>query len=55
MKITAGRQRDIADARALVQHMGLSRSRQVFDILQKYIPSQYLTAKIQYIVNDLLT
>lgn len=53
MKIVAGRLRDIADARALIQHLGLSTSQDVLDILQRYIPAQYLTARVQYIVEDL--
>lgn len=42
------------DARALIQHLELSQSQEVIDILQKYVPQQYLTAKVQYIVEDLL-
>ncbi len=53
MKITAGRQRDIADARALIRHIGISHPQEVLDILQHYIPSQYLTVKVQYVVDDL--
>jgi len=54
MKIVAGRQQDVRDARALIQHLGLSQSQEVIGILQKYVPQQYLTAKVQYIVEDLL-
>jgi len=53
MKIVAGRLRDIADARALIQHLGLSDPQEVLDILQKYIPPRYLTIRVQYIVEDL--
>ncbi len=53
MKIVAGRRQDMRDARALIQHLGLSQSQEVIDILQKYIPQQYLTAKVQYIIEDL--
>lgn len=53
MKIIAGRPQDIADAEALVQHLGLSQTQQVIDILQRYIPSQYLTARVQYVIDEL--
>ena len=46
IKIIAGRQRDIGDARALVAHLGLKSSQDVLNILGRYIPQQYLTAKI---------
>ncbi len=53
MKIVAGRRQDMRDARSLIQHLRLSQSKEVIDILQKYMPQQYLTAKIQYIIEDL--
>jgi hypothetical protein len=53
MKITASRARDLDDARAIIQRLGLTNPQQVMDILKKYIPSQYLTVRIQYIVEDL--
>lgn len=53
MKIVAGRPRDIADARALIQSLGFSDPQEVLDILQKYIPARYLTVRTQYIVEDL--
>src|SRR5579885_3330944 len=53
MKIIAGRPQDIVDARALVQHIGLSDPQEVMDILQRYIPSQYLTARVQYIIEEI--
>lgn len=53
MKVIAGRQRDIGDAKALIVHLGLQLPQDVMNILEKYIPQQYLTAKVQYIVEDL--
>lgn len=53
MKVFAGRQRDIGDARALIAHLDLKSTQDVLNILERYIPQQYLTAKIQYIVEDL--
>lgn len=53
MKIVAGRAQDIADARALIQHLGIVQSQDVLDILRRYIPSAYLTVRVQYIVEDL--
>ncbi len=53
MKIVAGRPQDIADARVLIQHMGLTDAQEVVDILQQYIPSRYLTVRIQYTIEDL--
>jgi hypothetical protein len=53
MKIVAGRRQDMRDARALIQHLRLSQSQEVIDILQKYIPQQYLAVKVQYIIEDL--
>nr|HET6905078.1 DUF6036 family nucleotidyltransferase [Ktedonobacteraceae bacterium] len=53
MKIVAGRPRDIADARALIQSLGFSDPQEVLDILQKYIPARYLTVRTQYIIEDL--
>jgi len=53
MKVVAGRRRDIGDAKALIEYLGLQSSQEVLDILEKYIPSRYLTTKTQYIVTDL--
>ncbi len=53
IKIIAGRQRDIGNARALIAHLGLKSYQDVLNILGRYILQQYLTAKIQYIVEDL--
>ena len=53
MKLVAGRPSDIADAKALVRYLGLSDSQQVLDILQRYIPPRYLTARVQYTVEEL--
>jgi len=53
MKVAAGRDRDIEDARALVQRLGLSEPQEVITILRKYLPSQYLTVRIQYTAEDL--
>src|SRR5712672_2300309 len=43
MKVIAGRRRDIGDAKALIEHLGLQSPRKVLDILEEYIPDQYLT------------
>jgi hypothetical protein len=53
MKIIAGRPQDISDAEAIVQRLGLADPQQVIDILRQYIPSQYLTARVQYIIEEL--
>ncbi len=53
MKIIAGRPQDIDDAEALVQRLGFTDPQQVIDILRQYIPSQYLTARVQYIIDEL--
>lgn len=53
MKIIAGRPQDILDAEAVIKHLGLSDAQEVLDILQRYIPAQYLTAHVQYIIEDL--
>jgi hypothetical protein len=53
MKIIAGRPQDIGDAEALIQRLGLTEPQQVIDILRQYIPSQYLTARVQYVVEEL--
>ena len=55
MKIVAGRNQDIEDARAIVEHIGLQSPQDVSQMLQKYIPSQYLTANMQYIVEELFS
>jgi len=55
MKVVAGRRRDIGDAKALIEHLGLQSPRKVLDILEEYIPDQYLTAKTKYIVMDLFS
>lgn len=44
---------DISDAEALVQRLGLANPQQVIDILRQYVPSQYLTARVQYIIEEL--
>jgi len=54
MKIVAGRRQDMRDARALIQYLNISHSQEVIDVLQKYMPQQYLTVKLQYIIEDLL-
>ena len=53
MKIIAGRPQDIVDAEAVIKHLGLSDAQEVVDILQRYVPAQYLTARVQYIIEDL--
>jgi len=53
MKIVAGRQRDIADARALIHYLGITQPQDVLDILMQYTPPTYLTARVQYVVEDL--
>jgi len=53
MKVIAGRPGDIADARALVHQLHLTRPQQVLDLVQHFIPPHYLTVTIQYVVNDL--
>ena len=53
MKIVAGRDQDIEDARALIQRLGFSQAQEVLDILEKYIPVQRLTPRVQYTVEDL--
>jgi hypothetical protein len=53
MKIAAGRDRDIEDARAIVQRLGLSEPKDVIDILRTYLPASYLTPRIQYTIEDL--
>jgi len=53
MKIVAGRLRDLNDARALIQHLKLNTPQEVLDILSCYVPAQYLTVRVQYIVDDL--
>jgi hypothetical protein len=53
MKIVAGRLRDLNDARALIQHLKLNAPQEVLDILKRYVPAQYLTVRVQYIVEDL--
>lgn len=53
MKITSGRPRDIADARALIPHLGIAQPQHVLNILQRYVPSKYLTVRVQYIVESL--
>lgn len=53
MKVIAGRDRDVRDARAIIEKLRLRDPSQVLDILKKYIPRQHLTAKIQYLVGDL--
>ena len=53
MKIVAGRPQDIADARALIQHLGIVQPQDTLDILKRYIPPTYLTARVQYVVEDL--
>src|SRR5215469_1563373 len=48
MKIVAGRPQDIADARALIRHLGIMQAQHVAAILKQYIPPTYLTARVQY-------
>jgi len=52
MKVVARRDRDIDDARALIRHLGISDSDSVLRILKRYIPQNYLTPSIQYMVED---
>ena len=51
MKIEAGRAQDRADARAIVQLLGLSQQ-EILDILEQYIPQRSLTVRMQYTVED---
>jgi hypothetical protein len=53
MKIIAGRIQDLDDAKALIQHLGLTSPQEVLDILQRYIPSRYLTVSVRYNVEEL--
>ncbi|MBE3560094.1 MAG: nucleotidyl transferase [Ktedonobacteraceae bacterium] len=53
MKLVAGRPADIADAKALIRYAGFSDPQQVLAILQQYIPSRYLTVRVQYTVEEL--
>ena len=52
MKVVARRDRDIDDAKALIQHMNISDAAKVLDIVKQYIPQNYLTPSIQYMVED---
>jgi len=52
MKIVAGRPQDIGDAQALIHYLGISQAEDVLNILKKYIPSRYLTPRLQYMVDD---
>jgi hypothetical protein len=52
MKVVARRDRDIDDARALIQQLKISDAEEVLNILKQYIPQNYLTPSIQYMVED---
>ncbi len=53
MKIVAGRLQDLADAKELVRYVGITSPQTVLDILKRYIPKRYLTAAVQYRVEEI--
>lgn len=53
MKVNAGRPKDIADAKALVEKLQISNPQNVLALIKKYLPEQLLTARIQYLVDEI--
>ncbi len=53
MKVAAGRVEDVPDIQALVKFLELKSPEQCLNIVQKYIPTHLLTAKMQYLIDDL--
>ncbi|HWS85263.1 MAG TPA: DUF6036 family nucleotidyltransferase [Ktedonobacteraceae bacterium] len=53
MKIVAGRDQDIEDAKALIWKLGILKTQEVLEVLEKYIPVRLLTPRVQYTVEDL--
>jgi len=52
MKVVAGRDSDIDDAKALIRYLNIADAASVLDIVTQYIPQNYLTPSIQYMVED---
>jgi hypothetical protein len=53
MKIVAGRIADLADAKDLIKYLGITSPQNVLDILKRYIPKRYLTAAVEYRVEEI--
>ena len=54
-KIVVGRPQDVADAKTLIQYIGLSDPKDVLRIVEQYFPPRYITAKVQYCIEALFT
>ena len=52
MKVTARRDRDIDDAKALISYLNIPNAESVLAIVKQFIPQNYLTPSIQYMVED---
>lgn len=53
MKLVAGRPRDIDDAKAIVQKLGISTPQDVLNGLTRYIPQNRIDVRVQYLVEEL--
>lgn len=52
LKVVAGRPQDINDAQDLIHYLKIVEPQEVLNILNQYIPQKYLTARMQYMVED---
>ncbi len=48
LKVYAARVEDVADVRALIQHLGIQSVTDALDVVERYIPRHLLTAKHEY-------
>ena len=53
MKALAGRPEDVVDIQALAAYIGLTSAEEILRVISTYIPSQYLTARTQYLIESL--
>lgn len=55
MKAIAGRPEDVGDIQALAGHLGLTTAQEILSVVSKYVPSQYLTPRTQYLIQSLFS
>jgi hypothetical protein len=53
MKAAAGRPQDIADIEAIAAHLHLTTANEVLGVVTRYIPSEHLSSKTQYLIQSL--
>lgn len=53
MKAVAGRPEDVGDIKALATHLDITTAQEALSVVSKYVPSQYLTPRTQYLLESL--